>query len=426
MRPAMPTRCPLPPNRPARAAVLAFLALLAWPGCDKAPSTCPADACPAGFRCEPSTGECRLIQPQQTREIPLYGAITAVPSASGAPAVVGYAADRQSLAALDSSGLIYVAGPAAGGAEEPAGQSSAALRGSDQRLRVAWIRESDRVLWLSEQTAAGWKRSKLTSEAVGPLAMAEHKGALTVAYRRADAAGLRLAVRGADEAWHIEDVPVPPPPLGQTAPVHDVGYSVSMVSMASGLAVSAYDATYGDLVLAVKVGSTWSVSRLFGSDAATGADLGDMGNPAVLAAGPDGELVVAYRDATAGTVVLARSQGGVMVRKTVATGLRAGPNGTQIRDLLGTSLAMVVRADGRAVVAWFNARQWRVGYAAEKQAGGFELGSLPPGSDGGAEAWPALSVGAEGAVWLTWVALQPAHGPSGSRLGQAKILQGAP
>lgn len=424
MRPALPPRSPLPPTKLARAVVMLALAVLTGAGCDKAGAPCPADACPAGFRCEPSTGECRLIQPQQTKEIPLYGAITAVPTTSGPPAVVGYAADRQSLAALDTTGLIYVAGPAAGGGEEPAGQSSAALRGTDQRLRVAWIRESDRVLWLSEQTAAGWKRTKVAGEAVGPLAMAEHKGALTVAYRRADAAGLRVAVRGSGDAWQVEDVPVPPPPLGQTAPVHDLGRSVSMVSMASGLAVSAYDATYGDLVLAVKVGATWSVSRLFGSDAASGIDLGDMGNPAVLAAGPDGELVVAYRDATAGTVVLARSQGGVMVRKTVATGLRPGPNGTQVRDLLGTSLALVVRADGRAVVAWFNARQWRVGYATEKQAGGFELGSLPPGSDGGAEAWPALSLAADGAVWMTWVALQPAHGPSGSRLGQAKILQG--
>ncbi|MBI5608561.1 MAG: hypothetical protein HY902_06745 [Deltaproteobacteria bacterium] len=426
MRPAMPTSCPLPPPRSAAAAAMLALLVLAAMGCDKAAAPCPADACPAGFRCEPSSGECQLIQPRQTKEIPLFGAITTVPSPSGPPAVVGYAADRQSLAALDSSGLFYVAGPAAVGGEEPAGQTSAAWRGSDQRLRVAWIRENDRILWLSEQTAGGWKRTKVAGEAVGPLAMTEHKAALTVAYRRADATGLRVATRQAGEAWLIEDVPLPPPPLGQTAPVHDLGRSLSMVSMASGLAVSAYDATYGDLVLAVKVGASWSVSRLFGSDPASGADLGDMGNPAVLAAGPDGELVVAYRDATAGSVVLSRSQGGVMARKTVATGLRAGPNGTQLRDLLGTSLALAVRTDGRAVVAWFNARQWRVGYAVEKPGGTFEPGSLPPGSDGGAEAWPALSVAADGAVWMTWVALQPAHGPAGSRVGQAKILQGVP
>jgi hypothetical protein len=422
MRVLMPTCHWNPRTRAAPA--LAWLALGLAVACSKPTPLCPADACPSGYRCEPTTGTCTLMQPIKTKDIPLYGAISAVTTAGGPPSVVGYTADRQSLAAVDGSSLFYLAGPAANTGESSAGQASAATRGSDARLRVAWTRESDHTLWLSEQTAAGWRRLAVASDALGPIGITEHLGAVVVAFRRADATGLRVATRQAGDAWNVEDVPLPPPPLGHTAATHDLGRSLSMASVASGLAVSAYDATYGDLVLAVKASGGWSVSRLFGADAATGGDLGDVGNPAVLAGGPDGELVVAYRDATAGAVVLSRSQGGVMARKTVTTGTVPGPNGTQTQDRVGTALALVVRPDGRAVVAWFNARQWRVEFAVEKVAGGFEISSLPAGATGGTQAWPALTLDADGAVWLTWVAMQPTHGPTGSRIGQSKILSG--
>lgn len=413
-----------------RAQFLLAIAAL-WAGwlavaCNSPPPLCVTGACPAGLSCDTATGECRPSAQTAPRAVPLLGAISAPPGASGAPVVVGFAPDRQSLVAVNGQELSYLAGPAAQGDEQPAGQQSAAARSLDGRLCVAWIRPSDHTLWFAEQKSKGWQREQVATAASGPVALTRHQETLTIAYRRADMASLKVALREAPGTWSVQDVPMPTPPANSQKVTADLGKSIAIVSGPSGLALSAYDATYGDLVLAVRAGNSWSVSRIAGADPATGAEIGDVGDPSALAVGPDGGLVLAYRDNTAGQLVLSRSAGGKMTRQVVTDGSVAGPAGTKTQDLVGTAISLAVRDDGRAVIAWFNGTKWRVEYAIQKQSGAFDLSTLPAPASARPQAWPSLSLNLDGSVWLSWVALDPLRGPAASQVSQLKILSGEP
>lgn len=401
------------------------LAIFALVACDRDVIRCESGACPVGFQCEAATGQCQPTNLAAAQQTALFGSLAAVGGTQAAPAVVGFASDRQSLAVLEDQQVAWLAGPAANPGEPPAGQVSAVTRGSDGQLHVAWLRASDGTLWYGHGRGKGtWQRQQVSQVAAGaavrPLAIAMSMGQPVIAFRDPSVRRVVVARRSGASNWTLEVVPAPAPPAKDLPPTDDVGKSLAMVALPAGLAVCAYDATHGDLLLAIRSTGQWQVSRVAGSDPMTGADLGDVGDPCALAVGPDGGPVVVYRDRGRAQVHIARAVSGVLTSSLVAGGEVAGPKGTQMHTLLGTALTAQVQSDGRALVAWFNGSTWSVGAALQQKSGGFaplDLG-LPPAER---QLWPVLAADAAGVPWLSWVTLDAARGLAGARLVQRAV-----
>jgi hypothetical protein len=391
------------------------------PACARDEQTCAAGACPIGYQCVDSTGLCELQTSGPALQTSLFGGIAAVGRGNIAPVVVGFAKDRQSLAVIDGNEVSFLAGPAASQNQQPAGQTSAAVRSENGDLHVAWIRDADRTLWYGRGRAGSWQVQQVEAAAAGtvvrPLSIAWWEGQPAVAWRAGDAAAVRVAKRGLNGEWKAQTLPSPPPPRKGAVPSSDIGRSLALAAPAAGLTVAAYDATHGDVLLSIDTGEGWSTARLAGTDPLSGADTGDVGLPVAMAVGPDGELVVAYRDASRSAVMLARAAKGVVSHELVASGAVPGPAGTEQRDWIGASLSVAVRSDGSAAVAWFNGSRWSAELALQRAAGGFARVSPPAQLLGKSrQLWPAVS--GDSAIWLSWVAVDATRGPTGSRVVQ--------
>jgi len=230
-----------------------------------------------------------------------------------------------------------------------------------------------------------------------------------LAWRSDAPPGIRFAHR-TGSAWSVEDVPPAPWPNQPAAPVQQGG-SLSIVAVPAGVAVAGYEAIGGDLVLAVRTGGLWQVARIAGRDPTTGSDLGDMGSTVALAAGPSGDLAIAYTDRSHDRVMLAMSHAGVVTQTVVEEGLQPDPEtGLGRADLIGTALAVAILPDGRAVVASQDASHLRIHLAVQTIGGSFvhqTVASLEP------QLWPALVASPPGAVTVGWLALTPQSGPGG-------------
>lgn len=398
-----------------------LLLMAAGLSCSKADIECADGACPVGYRCAPASGLCEIESNGPALQTSLFGAIAAIDRAGSPPVVIGFAKDRQSLAVIDGDAVNFLAGPAASSSQQPSGEACAAVRSEDGDVHIAWVKDADRTLWHAHGRGGTWQVDQISEAKAGtvarPIAMGWWQGQPVIAWRAGDAAAVRVGRRQATGAWTIQALPPPPPPRKGAAPTADMGRSLALATPSAGLTIATYDATHGDVLLSVDSGDGWATARLAGSDPTTGADTGDMGHPLALAVGPDGDLVLAYRNASRSAVMLARAAKGVVSHQLVASGNVPGPAGTEQRDWIGSNLSLAVRSDGNAAVAWSNGSRWSVELALEKPAGGFARISPPAHLLGkGKQLWPALSGGA--AIWLSWVAVDASRGPAGSRVMQ--------
>lgn len=409
-----------------------LLLSLASGACRPEPTLCEKGLCPVGTRCNATSGQCDPCNAATGKcgpgessalgPVGAFGHATLLRMSSGALGAVVYDAGHKSLVLLEAGDAgwkpTFIAGPSAGTDEAAAGQSSAATVGADGRVHVIWLRQGDATLWYGVGSSGGWHREQIQLAAAGsvgrPMAIGLWLDVPTVAYRDNEIHGIRLARREATGTWKSEVVPAPAPRSGQTSTPADLGRSLAMAIMPAGPAITAYDATNGDLVLAVRSAGGWDVARIAGSDPATGADTGDMGDPSAVALGPAGELAVAYRNRSSGQVLVARSKSGVISHQVVASGARADKaSGAQRVDLLGTALAILVQPSGRAVVAMQDASLIDVRIAVESPGGSF---ALVKGAVAHAREWPSLIGRADGSVVAAAVRLDASRGPAGGTL----------
>ena len=406
---------------------------LATSACRPESSLCEKGLCPVGTRCNATSGQCDpcnaatgICGPGESSALGPVGAFghaTLLRLGGGGLGAVVYDAGHKSLVLLESGDTgwtpTFIAGPSAAADEPAAGQSSAATVGADGRIHVVWLRQADATLWYGVGSSGGWHREQIMLAAAGsvgrPMAIGLWLDVPTIAYRDNDIHGIRLARRDAAGSWKSEVVPAPAPRSGQSSTQTDLGRSLAMAIMPAGPAITAYDATGGDLVLAVRSAGGWDVARIAGSDPATGADTGDMGDPSAVALGPAGELAVAYRNRSSGQVLVARSKSGVISHQVVASAARSDKaSGAQRIDLLGTALAILVQPSGRAVVAMQDASRIKVRIAVESPGGTFatvqDNGLAHP------REWPSLLARADGSVVAAAVRLDPSRGPAGGTL----------
>ena len=420
-----------PLSRPTRypARWVAYVLQLALLACSDPPQKCAAGACPAGYTCVAETGHCELQAAGAASHVGLFGRFATVARKKAAPVAVGFSAERQSLAVVTDDGVAFLAGPAATPGEPAAGQACAAVHTADGQLAIAWLRPSDHSVWLASGTGSKWSIAQvdpvLAGKAAPPIALVQVAGRPVIAVRDADKQSLRLLSPLAPKGWAATEVPMPPGPTKTQPPCSDFGQAFSMVALPAGVAIAGYDATYGDLVLAVQTSDDWSLSRVAGTDPVTGIDNGDMGAASALALAPNGTLVVAWRDRSRDAVMLARATNGVLVAETVATGNFAGPAGTVQRALVGASLTLALQQDGRAAVGWFNGTTWRVELALQRASGGFTKAALPAlTATQTLQLWPALADDGAGGLWLSWVESQAGRVPASSRLVHDLIAPG--
>ncbi|MBM4344250.1 MAG: hypothetical protein FJ100_12850 [Deltaproteobacteria bacterium] len=413
------------------AATARAAAIVALGGCAPASPLCESGACPNGYVCDGKTGQCKPTDALVGSTPQFFGRFSLVAPAAQPPVAVGYWPERQSLVAYDGKAASFVAGPAARPTDPPMGRDVAAAAGSDGSVHLAWIRPGGDTLHLGRSSSGGWQVTAVDGSVLGavaaPLAITVAGDAPVVAVRRASS-GLPVVVeRDAAGAWIVDAVPVPPGPRKDLPPPAAFGRSFSMVALSDGVALALHDATYGDLVLAVRNGGAWGTQRIAGVDVATGLDLGDAGDPSALALAPDGALVVAWRDAGRGEIRMARVAGAQVQAQTVVTSLAPGPAGTVAPQWAGTALAMALRPDGRAAVAWFNGSTWRSSLLLQRQTGTFAPTPAKTALDSGAnlQLWPSLAVDQDGAVHLAWVEVGRGRALSTARLVWATVAAGA-
>ena len=132
--------------------------------------------------------------------------------------------------------------------------------------------------------------------------------------------------------------------------------------------------------------------------------------PCAMTRGLGGELVVAYRDATANSVVLARSTGGHTKFTTVTDGrYQIDSLGVSRSRLVGTDLSVALLASGRIAVAFQDASRMRIGLARETNSGSFTL-AMAPASDRPQLA-PRLIPRVDGSAAVSWIELNLAASP---------------
>ncbi len=400
-------------------------------GCSQPATVCEVGACPVGYVCDPQTGQCKPTDAVVGATPRFFGRFALVAPSPGRALAVGYWPERQSLATFDGKATSFVAGPAAKAADPPMGRDVAAAVGADGSVHLAWIRPGDDALQLARSTASGWQPVALDTKVVGavaaPIALATGEDRPIVAVRRAST-GLPIVVeRDSEGAWHVDPLPVPAGPRKGSAPPTQFGRSLSLVALSGGVALALYDATYGDLVLAVRNAGTWGTQRIAGVDVATGQDDGDAGDPSAVALASDGALVVAWRDASRGELRLARVAGAKVQAQTVVASLAAGPAGTTVAQWAGTALAMALRPDGRAAVAWFNGSTWRSSVLLQRQTGTFAppVQSLALDAGHNLQLWPTLAVDPDGGAHLAWIEVGRGRALSSARLMTASVGPGA-
>ena len=408
---------------------LAVAAAACWiAACSKDPQRCEPGLCPSGFTCNPASGLCEVLATPGIPTAGLLGRLSAVRLSDGQLGVAAFSAERKSLlwmrAAQADWQPTFLAGPAANAQDPPAGHSVAAVVDSQGAVHLAWRRAGDATLWYGAQGPSGWQTEQVTVAAPGTvgaaLAIGVWQGQPVIAWRGLDIQNVRVARRLAD-GRQVEALPPPAALPGDTTAAVDLGRSLAMVVGPTGPAIAAYEATRGDLVLAVHPGDAWSVARLAGVDVKTGVDDGDVGMPVVAALGPASELVLAYRDRRNDRVLLSRAKAGVMTHEVVMDGQRIDDvHQTTRSDLFGTALAVVVLPTGRAVVAANDATLMQVRVAAERPSGGFALYHVP----GTQQAWPALALQPDASAACLWLDLGDPARPGFGRLQRWSVPRG--
>jgi hypothetical protein len=326
--------------------------------------------------------------------------------------VVGYAAERRSLAVIERAGgesrASYLAGEAAGEALG-AGEAVDAVIDATGDLHVAWLRRADDSLWIARRRGEVWHRERIDAlgglRPSGRLAIAVWKGAPAVAFADADAGALWLLTPAEGAGWQRLAVPLPAAIDGKPARVDGV-----LVAHGHGalLSLAFYEPAGGDLVVVSK-GAEWVASRLAGR-ALDGSDDGDVGRPCALTRDALGGLVVAARDRARNEVVVFHSQAGAITRRLIDDGAQPVPALALTRSVLvGTALDLQRLADGRLAVVWQDGSQARIRLAVEQPGGAFTRVELPVGDR--PQLHPRLLAQVDGSLLVAWIELEdPALG----------------
>ncbi len=393
------------------------------------PPRCESGLCPSGTTCNSTTGLCEEVHGGlDPAQVGVLGSIASVSVPGLHAAFAGWSPARQSLVVFEHGigwKVTFVAGPSASSGEGPAGESSAMAVDAVGTLHVAYTRQSDATLWHAVAKDGLWQRVRVDVAPAGAVgsnvALAVSPVGPVIAWQAAGG-GVHLSRLSAAGQWTDEVVPAPSATAAGGLPALQLGDSLDMTVTPSGVVIATYDRVEGDLVLAARAGAGWSVSRLAGTNAVTGADTGDVGLPCALARGLGGELVVAYRDRTRNRVMIARSKSGVVEHEVVATGDYVVEGTGQVRrHLIGTALDVAVLPNGRVTVAYQDASRLRVVAAVEKPGGGYYRWDVPGGDE--PQAWPTIASQIDGTARLGFVALAADRSPPSGRFASWMLQQ---
>lgn len=375
-------------------------------GCADEPR-CETGLCPAGFQCEPSTGQCQRSTTATEGALRYVGRVHRDPQRS---VTVGYVPAAESLMATwpDADGRQVTApidGPALDGDRPSAGQASATFAVVGGPLHVAYLRTTDGSVGYAVLDDGPWHR-----EDVAPAGSARGRaiavastlpsGPPVVAWQRADGGGPVVARRTAptadsDAVWGLDAMPPPP---GRSAAQMIWGREVALLGRAGAVALGTVDLATGAVVLGLWSPAGWDVAQL------TDASAGRASGAVALTSTADGGLVVVWRDGRSNRVLAtSAAPDGTVHTAVVDDGRAAAADGHA--HVVGTALAATRLVDGRLVVASQDASAARVRLAIQQPSGGFSVQAL-----GGASApllFPTVSRGPDGDVLVHAVAVQP-------------------
>ena len=402
----------------ARASASALLAL-----CLTACGTqvrCEPGLCPSGTTCEPDTGRCvALDSATDGAGTRLFGAFSVVQLPGLRQGFVGHAPEHQSLAWVEHDNkqplTMFIAGPAAESKQPAAGEISAATAAPDGHVHVAFVRVKDGTLWYAHRKQVSWLVEQVKAAPTGTVGdrvdIALWQGRPAIVYRDLSEHRLHVLLRAADGQWMAEKVPAPASLAGKNP---DLGGALSISPWGDVVFVITYDATEGDLVLAVRKDGIWSSTRQAAAPSEGGVD-GDIGSPSAVARSLVGDLVIAYRDRDRNQVRLLRTESGKSVDRLVSDGAyQSGQNLQQRRHLVGTALSVVTLASGRVAIAYLNASQMRIHVAIQGGDGGFSIVDVP--HQGRPQAWPRLLSQVDGTLLVAYLELDPPPMPPAGRV----------
>ena len=378
-------------------------ALTAWIalsllGCGSdGPHLCRDDLCPSGYACNVETNACeRVDTPSGLETLESVGAWPALATApDGTLWFAGYDASLGALAVGtwdEERGLRFEHADGVGSAPSTSDVGQyASLCLDDSHAHVAHYDATSGDLLHTWYDGASWQTETVDGAdgdvgRYASLACAAD-GTLHIAAYDRGRGRLRYA-EGVPSSWEVIDVPVAASP-GLTS--LDVGRHASLALRNGEPVIATYEAVGGDLVLALREDGSWRSSLLAGRDADSGEDVSDAGRFASLAVDDDGDLAIAYYDATAGALRFARSAGGMLEIRTLDDGRRSG---ALARHLVGQAARVGFDAVGRPFVLYFDATGLEARRAVRDFDGTWLLGSV--GSCEGVVLWFAQAVAASG------------------------------
>lgn len=322
------------------AVVASALVLGALSGCaEKEPeSVCGAGICPNGTVCDPSSGQCELQAPPASVSGAMGRWLSAETDSSGRLLVAAFDQDFGALVvsswALDGSvdHLRVDGGP---GQDAVVGAYTSLALGPDGEPSVAYYDETHRRLKLASRHAGAWS-VEVADPGAGDVDVGkwvslavDGAGGKHLAYRQDTTRRLRLLSLGpggcrpqnAEDGPHVEITADMMATKGTAS--SDFGKYASIGITGDGaLVTSFYDATRGNLVLAICKGSAVDLQVLDGENVETGQDTGDVGLWSSLAIDAEGAASVAYFDRSRGQLKLARSSQGEITIEVVDRGVR--------------------------------------------------------------------------------------------------------
>ncbi|GEM_PF-3257829 len=405
-----------PVGRIAIAAAFGAVLACAMSACGES-EKCEEGLCPVGTTCDEKTGECVDDAGLKPTETSIFGAFSAVAMPGLTQGFVGWVPERESLAYIEHDGAarrtVYIAGPAVDPKLPASGRISAAHAQANGRVHVAYLTDTGE-LWYATRSDGTWSRERVVTVSAGvageSLSVAVWEGEPVIAFDDAHSGRLGFVRRG-EKGWANEWIV---PPSGHIdASFADLGGRIAISTFQTSIAVAAYESVGRDLVVATRNAGSWQATVVAGQDPSTGKQTSDVGLPCALARGLGGQLVVAFRDATHNTVVVARSKSGPTTFTTVTDGRHVVSSlGVTRHRLVGTAVSLAMLADGRLAVAFQDASRMRVGFARESADGNFDVGFAPYNNR--PQVGPRVVAKLDGGAFVSWLELRAgASKPSG-------------
>ena len=343
-------------------------ALVAFSGCPDNPSLRCPEECDRGFEGDPVSRSCVEAPRPVFRD--------ALPGRALATTNLG---DTIWVAAVDESDGSLVAGELRPGAGETESRVIATIPRSDDR-RLA-IEASDSIVVLAWLNASGqydlaW-RDVAGSHAVWRFATVggDYAGSddFAVAVRADDGVALLfrdrervVRVANADSPsgpWQLETVDAGgvtddniacPEELRRDAPAVGVGFDPAIIARGGQLVAAYYDADCGDLRVARRQASQWSVVVADTGDSSQAGDRGFTGRWPSLTYDPSGVLGIAYHDMSRGQLMFATEQDDRFAVEVVDTGIEVDAFSRERRQIVGAFADAWTDAEGTTSIVYLD------------------------------------------------------------------------